>query len=394
MSATPRFCSECGTPLTPGVRFCSKCGHPTDAPDAAGGSVYPPAQPPPMPGPAAPYGGPPPGGWTGAYLSQPAQASGGGSGALYAILGAVMVLAIAAIAAGGWYFFLRPQAPTTSAGTPTVLVASAATPLVAAATTPTQAATSTIPPSPTTQPTVTPVPPTSTPVPPSATPAPPTATAVPATATRSPATATARPPTPSPGGPLPAGVQLGPVLATLDFQQGPGAFASQVDETQNSRWFHQDGLWHISIKTGKRTAWNSADATCADCIAETSAVAVAGGDENGFGMMVRFQDQENYYSFRIDDQGQYSFQKTEKGETNYLVKWTSSDALKTGRNQPNILRVVAVGPKLSLYANGRLLQTVTDGTFKEGKVSLVATNFADTGSFEAAFQKLQIWQAK
>jgi hypothetical protein len=399
MSVTPKFCASCGAPLQPGIRFCGKCGAPTEEQPAAGQPLYvappPPGQPPAGYGQGAPpYGGQAPGGWPGGYPPQPVAyppqpVAAGGSGALYAIIGVVVVLAIAALGAGGWYFFLRPQAPTTSGGAPTALVAAASTPLVAAASTPTQAATSTIPPSPTTQPTVTPVPPTATPVPPSATPAPPTATRVPPTATKLPATAT--PVQPMATGPLPPGVQSGPLLQTLDFKTGPSGF--KAEDTENVQWYHGDGAWRILLKKNSWSAWSTADTICSNCIAELTAESASGSTDVAYGMLIRYKDRDNYYAIRFSENGKYSMGKTVGGTWTDIVKWTTSPAIKSGKNQTNVLRVVSAGDNITIYANGQALTTVADDALVEGKVGMIASTYAEP-DFEAAFRKLQIWQVK
>lgn len=49
MTAEPRFCEECGSPLSPGVRFCEECGSPVRAP---GGKSQPADGREPVPAPA------------------------------------------------------------------------------------------------------------------------------------------------------------------------------------------------------------------------------------------------------------------------------------------------------------------------------------------------------
>lgn len=55
MSNSPRFCAQCGKPLTPDSRFCEHCGQPV----ASAQPAAPPSQPAPVP-PAQTYPSPPP----------------------------------------------------------------------------------------------------------------------------------------------------------------------------------------------------------------------------------------------------------------------------------------------------------------------------------------------
>lgn len=59
MIATPKFCSNCGSPLGPGNRFCAKCGAPVQAAPAAAVTPPAPVQPQATPPAVAPTPAPP-----------------------------------------------------------------------------------------------------------------------------------------------------------------------------------------------------------------------------------------------------------------------------------------------------------------------------------------------
>jgi hypothetical protein len=178
---------------------------------------------------------------------------------------------------------------------------------------------------------------------------------------------------------------------TLDFKDGPGSF--KPEEVENVRWYHNDGAWRILLKKEKWTAWTNSDAKCTNCVVEVSAEGVAGPDDVSYGIFFRYKDNQNYYAARFSDNGKYSIGKMITGKWTDLAAWTSSSAIKSGKNNTNVLRVVAVGNAITMYANGQQLITVNDDNLQEGSVCMVATTYADAG-FEAAFRKLQVWQAK
>ncbi|MFQ5856087.1 MAG: hypothetical protein ACE5LU_10630, partial [Anaerolineae bacterium] len=59
---------------------------------------------------------------------------------------------------------------------------------------------------------------------------------------------------------------------------------------------------------------------------------------------------------------------------------------------PNLLRVVVQGSEINLYINGVLQATVTDGTFSDGQLALIATNLADTEGADIYFDNLTVYR--
>lgn len=120
------FCKNCGTQLAEGAAFCPSCGTPAPAPDVAGAAVvpeppaapveapevpaavappvappaaYPPPAAPPGPGFAPPQ---PPAYPPAAYAQAAVPPKKGGKGAITAI---VVLVLVAALAAGGWFLW-------------------------------------------------------------------------------------------------------------------------------------------------------------------------------------------------------------------------------------------------------------------------------------------------
>jgi len=50
----------------------------------------------------------------------------------------------------------------------------------------------------------------------------------------------------------------------------------------------------------------------------------------------------------------------------YLLDWTSSDAIVTGNDAVNTLGVMAKGSSLSFYINGEKVKELTNNAFLEG----------------------------
>jgi hypothetical protein len=73
-----------------------------------------------------------------------------------------------------------------------------------------------------------------------------------------------------------------------------------------------------------------------------------------------------------------------------LTPWTDSSAIKAGPGQTNVLGFMGDGDKLSLYANGQLLQEVTDSTLDNGLFGLFIGS-AQTSDLKVDVDQISAW---
>ncbi len=98
-----------------------------------------------------------------------------------------------------------------------------------------------------------------------------------------------------------------------------------------------------------------------------------GGDDR-YGVFVRVPDATNAdrgYLLGFSCDGQYSLRRWNaeigaKGEMINLIDWTKSDAINSGQNQTNRMGLMAVGDRLIVYANGKMLKEADDNMFSQG----------------------------
>ena len=95
-------------------------------------------------------------------------------------------------------------------------------------------------------------------------------------------------------------------------------------------------------------------------------------DNDGIGIIFRYQDEKNYYRFLlIEDQGnggpKRRIQKFIDGEIYTLYEETLDDAIP---NSWFSLTAEVISDSISIYINGSLFNTITDTTFKKGKIGL------------------------
>lgn len=102
------------------------------------------------------------------------------------------------------------------------------------------------------------------------------------------------------------------------------------------------------------------------------------------------------YQFRISTDGTYILNRIildqqgnpiAEGET---VASGSSEFIEKGTNQTNQLGVLAQGDTISLFINGKYVDSATDSTYHSGQVGIYVDSDAD--AVEGAFKDLQVWK--
>lgn len=139
--------------------------------------------------------------------------------------------------------------------------------------------------------------------------------------------------------------------------------------------------------------WTNPTRDFDDVIIRAEARQVSGPNDNAYGIICRYQNEENFYVFLISGDGYYSIGKYQSGSENvqYLTEngqFQPSDTINTGVAS-NELQVSCIGNELSLMVNGAPLVTVTDPTFVTGDIGLAASTLqAETGVIE--FDNVQV----
>jgi len=112
-----------------------------------------------------------------------------------------------------------------------------------------------------------------------------------------------------------------------------------------------------------------------------------------YGLVFRSADNDSGYFFGVTCDGRYNLhaRNFDDGSDQVLVDLTPGSAIQIGSNSVNRVGVMANGNKIGLYANGSLLQEVTDETFKvKGNFgAIVAAN--NTSGFTAKMDEISLW---
>ncbi|MDI7276370.1 MAG: hypothetical protein QME94_10350, partial [Anaerolineae bacterium] len=185
----------------------------------------------------------------------------------------------------------------------------------------------------------------------------------------------------------------GQVLFADDFADNDAGWDEGVSEVETRR-FLEGGSYHIEVVAEDMASWSTASEALdlTDFVLEVDATPVAGPDDNGYGVLFRYVDGENFYYFEISSDGYYHFRSNENDEWVQLIKWTRSDAIKQGK-QRNRITVLAEGDHFEFQLNGQRVATYEDDSFASGTIGLIAAT-GEEGGVHIAFDNLRVYELR
>lgn len=130
-----------------------------------------------------------------------------------------------------------------------------------------------------------------------------------------------------------------------DWQQYAGRLSSQV----------VDGVLRLSVGEPVAGPYSVASPHFSDFDVRVQARTVAGPEDNGFGIVYREQDPNNFYYFLISSDGYYYVSRFLDGDEHVLSTWIQSPHVNTGIGAENSLRVIGQGDRFRFYVNDQLL---------------------------------------
>jgi len=191
-----------------------------------------------------------------------------------------------------------------------------------------------------------------------------------------------------------------------DWQQYEGRVAAQI----------ADGRVIVSNGVSNNVAFSISEPHFADFDLRAEAQAVSGPLDNGYGVIFRYRDPENFYLFLVSSDGFYQVTRVLDGMQRELSAWADSPVIRQGLNEANYLRVAARGDQFAFYINNERVQlcipsdpeaistyrtglgciggtmedTLTDSSLPIGQVGVVAMSLGEP-DVEAAFDNLIVF---
>jgi len=173
-----------------------------------------------------------------------------------------------------------------------------------------------------------------------------------------------------------------------NFSQDTGDW--DVYSDANGEVFYEGGWLHvINYTTAPEDTETMLVGYFDDFILEVDTKLVDGTDNNWHGVICRFQNLGDYYVFNISADGYYYISRFIDYEQTALAGPTYSSHINTGWDVVNTMHIECVGSSFSFSVNGHLLATVTDNSFSDGDIGLLATSWEGSLS-EIAFDNLVI----
>lgn len=148
--------------------------------------------------------------------------------------------------------------------------------------------------------------------------------------------------------------------------------------------------YHIFIDRTDKALWASIDQEFDNVSIYVDAKPAITGASGYYGLLCRIQDEQNFYYFVIQSNGDYTIGKYKDAgfQSLFADGWRRSAAIHIN-DQSNRLRADCAGNTLRFYANNILLGEATDADFTIGFSGLVAAAL-DSQSFEVVFNNFLI----
>jgi hypothetical protein len=180
----------------------------------------------------------------------------------------------------------------------------------------------------------------------------------------------------------------GSVLFQDDFSDPSSGWVEGEDSLGKTEY--GGGGLRITVSSSKSGKISVPRLKFTDVSIDADAIKVAGPDDNAFGLICRYKDEENFYFLEISSDGYYGIGKSKDGDLTLLGtdQMQSSDAIRQGK-VANHIRAECVGQTLTLYTNGVKLAQVEDADLAEGDVGVVAVSFGTPG-VEVSFDNFSV----
>ena len=170
----------------------------------------------------------------------------------------------------------------------------------------------------------------------------------------------------------------GGVLLTEDFTD-PARSRLLVADNDTASYAVRDGAYVIALKQPQFMARSSLGGDYDNIAIDADVTFVSGPEESAAGIIFRYQDDDNFYLFRIAEDSTYSLAVYNGGQQHMLLDWTASPAIN-GAGQPNRLRLEAAGEQIQVSVNGELLGEANDSSLSAGEIGLAVSTFDQGGA--------------
>jgi len=143
-------------------------------------------------------------------------------------------------------------------------------------------------------------------------------------------------------------------------------------------FYYQDGRYYIKVNSDNHIRPITGGESLTDAIIQIDARIEQSSGDGDFGVVCRYQDDDNLYMFEITQDAYYAIYKMFKGEWYPLIDYTYSNMLENLQETQFI--ATCIGDTLSFAVNGKLMGEVTDQSIRAGDYGFFAGTFDSSGN--------------
>ena len=118
-----------------------------------------------------------------------------------------------------------------------------------------------------------------------------------------------------------------------------------------------------------------------------AAASYTGAQDNGYGVIFRVTEDEDFYIFRISGDGFFTAERTDGEEIVTLIDWTESAQIKVQSGATNRLTVVGRGDTYALYVNDGQVGSFSDNKYHDGLFGVIVDNFDEQAGTTVSFSE-------
>ena len=180
---------------------------------------------------------------------------------------------------------------------------------------------------------------------------------------------------------------LTPLPYSDDFSDPSSGWETLSDLNADVRY--DAGALRILIKRENLIQWSAAGKRFNDGIFEVEARPNGGPVDNGFGVIFRMQDRNNFYHFAISSDGYWRAGYVQNGDWNNWDDWQPHPAIRPG-SEVNRIKIIMEGAKLSFFVNDQFIASREDNLFASGDIGVFALTLIDAPGTDIVFDNARV----
>jgi hypothetical protein len=186
--------------------------------------------------------------------------------------------------------------------------------------------------------------------------------------------------------PEPVNTQHG-IIYQDDFSDVTTGWPVQSDASGSVGY--SNGQYFIEVDEPTFYNWVNGGENLADMVITVNTEVIQTTGNGEYGLICRYQDNDNFYLLTITEDSKYAIILREKGNWVNLVDYSGFDRQSDPKNSK--IEASCIGNTLTLSVNGEILEKVNDNTVKNGDYGLIIGTDVKSG-LRIAFDDLVVKQ--